>query len=58
MNWLKARLTEPSTWSAMSSVLLAIGLYLSASVSWWRVPIYISAGCAVIAAIKKESGGT
>lgn len=54
MKWVRARLREPTTWSAFSSLALALGLYGSTRWPWWRDMVYLSAAFAVVAAIRAE----
>ncbi len=54
MNWCKHRISEPSTWGAMSSVSLAIAFLLITSVGWWRDLVYLAAVFSVVAAVMQE----
>ena len=56
MRWLLARLREPSTWSALSLLLVATAFYLMTVVGWWRDLTYAAALCAVVAAVMTEKG--
>lgn len=56
MSWLWARLKEPSTWCALGIVGLALGIYLSTVVGWWRDFIYLSAAISAAGAILSEKG--
>lgn len=53
MNWLWARLKEPSTWAGLAVVLQTAAPFLAAGPA---API-IAGAMGVVAIIKKETGG-
>ena len=54
MAWLKARFTEPSTWSASANCTLAMAFATMTFFPFWRDLVYVAALLSIVAAIKAE----
>jgi hypothetical protein len=52
--WTRARVREPSTWSALANFSLALAFWLSTTWPYWRDFIYLAAAFSLVAALRAE----